>query len=955
MTLLDDLGIEQCQVSFGKEATFAGGDVQVSLQVEAGALGITGPLSLRWIASGDMLSSFIDEAVAGAGEQGLISLPTTGQPGFARGTQLFSGWFYRATVQRKRNGKTLAPRVYRFQIPAGTLSMDLDALDENGQVTALPATAPMPTVTSFLGLTGAITEDDLPGLPPSGGAGGVLSGSYPNPGINDTTLDTIIAGKLGVSSTATAAAANTLVAAKIATLIGNAPTALDTLAEIAAQISSDESATAALVATIGTKLTQGQVDARVALQIQQLVGSAPAALDTLAEIDAQLAADEGAAAALAALVATKADAAAVAATYSPWIEAFEGCTYTAIGHSYVAGANQAVGSRWVDRVQNRLRTLAQTNLGNYGYSSAQIAQVALSSWAPGTRGLVALMGVFNDVQYFTTDPNGPKTTREAFRTILAMLTAGAAYGPLSAALSFSGSWIAGPTTGVYGGASRKTTTVGDYVDVAWNGDTCYLLVQGTYDGSGGTLTVTRSGDAAQVAQVNFDGYASGLNGHGGTVPLAIKLSGFGAGAHTVRAKLTAGSSVVINAVLIPSPTPPTIVLVREGPVVTYLAGYSGTTNGGTASGNAALVGTYQPVLDGLLADFPTVVITPSGGPAGWDAATMCGLDGLHPNDKGSACFASGAIAALRSKTWRDGQNWLGAPFADTAPTAAYTSPGATAPSTPAAPGATTDNQVAFTWTAPADGGATISSYLLQALISSTWTTIGTAGGTARALTVTTGLTQGTSYSTRIIAVNSVGQSTPSATTTVTAGAVPQTYAADTFTRADSTTAPGSTETGGYAWTVAGASNKFGISSNRLYPTTLSTFPPILTIDDGQSTGTWQVTLAGPLSAGQGLEICVAADNSTAYRFQRLNTGQYILYKRTSSTALSVLATAPGTPGVQGDVITLIRNSAGLMTGKVNGTTMVTATDTTYNTTKSGVFTDSNAALFDDYSHKSNVT
>lgn len=64
------------------------------------------------------------------------------------------------------------------------------------------------------------------------------------------------------------------------------------------------SAAAVTLAGLGG-ITPTAVDTKVSTALTALVGAAPQALDTLAEIDAQIASDEGSAAALSALVATK--------------------------------------------------------------------------------------------------------------------------------------------------------------------------------------------------------------------------------------------------------------------------------------------------------------------------------------------------------------------------------------------------------------------------------------------------------------------------------------------------------------------------------------------------------------------------------------------------------------------------------------------------------------------------
>jgi Fibronectin type III domain len=96
------------------------------------------------------------------------------------------------------------------------------------------------------------------------------------------------------------------------------------------------------------------------------------------------------------------------------------------------------------------------------------------------------------------------------------------------------------------------------------------------------------------------------------------------------------------------------------------------------------------------------------------------------------------------------------------------------PSTPAAPtGSYGDGQVSLSWTAPSNGGATITDYEVDYSSDSgtTWNTF--ADGTSSATTATvTGLTNGTAYTFRIRAINSAGTSaSSSASTAVTPKAV----------------------------------------------------------------------------------------------------------------------------------------------------------------------------------------
>lgn len=113
----------------------------------------------------------------------------------------------------------------------------------------------------------------------------------------------------------------------------------------------------------------------------------------------------------------------------------------------------------------------------------------------------------------------------------------------------------------------------------------------------------------------------------------------------------------------------------------------------------------------------------------------------------------------------------------------YTSSSLTLAAAPTAPDAPTsvsgspgDSQVALSWIAPAsNGGAAISDYLIEYLPSSgSWTTWPHAASSSTSATIT-GLTNGTSYTFRVSAVNSIGTSptsiaSSSVTPRTTAGA-----------------------------------------------------------------------------------------------------------------------------------------------------------------------------------------
>lgn len=131
------------------------------------------------------------------------------------------------------------------------------------------------------------------------------------------------------------------------------------------------------------------------------------------------------------------------------------------------------------------------------------------------------------------------------------------------------------------------------MDVAWNGNSCHLLTEfGTTSGEG-TVTVADPTTGVVSKTVVLGPYSNNFPG-------VIKLSGYGSGDHIASGKLTAGTGFTVDALLIPNPNPPRIIVVKEGPVLVYLAGYTSDVAGGIAK----LVGTYEPAIDSLPPNAP---------------------------------------------------------------------------------------------------------------------------------------------------------------------------------------------------------------------------------------------------------------------------------------------------------------------------------------------------------------
>lgn len=154
-------GVTTCVVTFGSPASgFGGEDVSTTLT-------ITPSHSVYHAATGAPLLAFTLRAEAGEGLPGSVTLPHTDQAGFLDAAgNAFSNWAYTAEGSWRSGGNSIAFKK-NFQLPTGQTVIDLD-LVPNGTID-LPVTAPTATVTSFLGKTGPIEEEDLADLELGGG------------------------------------------------------------------------------------------------------------------------------------------------------------------------------------------------------------------------------------------------------------------------------------------------------------------------------------------------------------------------------------------------------------------------------------------------------------------------------------------------------------------------------------------------------------------------------------------------------------------------------------------------------------------------------------------------------------------------------------------------------------------------------------------------------------------
>lgn len=624
--------------------------------------------------------------------------------------------------------------------------------------------------------------------------------------------------------------------------------------------------------------------------------------------------------------------------------ALEGAALFAFGNSYVFGDQEVAGSKFVDRVHSRLKTRSLANYGRNGWSSAGIANTVLQTWNVGTRGLVILNIIVNDAQYFGARENVVAYTQRNTRTILDILCAGASLSETSAQLSYGGSGWAPVSDAVYrGGTAMRTATVGDFVDVVVAGSSAQLLTRAVASTTGGTVTAISSVDGALLKTWDLGNAIE-------AAPMSLRVDGLANGS-TVRYTLTAGDGFAVDQLLQRNPNPPTIVLLREGPVTGWFAGpFVGDVEGG----NAALR-TLSTALEQLSPEYPTLLLTSQAGPRGWDRNTMLvppigsALGGLHPNPKGSAAIAEEILLTLGAPAFREGLNELAAPFVAVAGVPSFVpAGGATAPArvfglTLTASG----SSITASWTAPSTNGSAITDYLVEYRLSSasswtTWTHTASTATTAQITVDTTG-----TYEVRVSAKNAIGTGAASAVASK-AVTIVTVYSRDTFNRADTTplavpvSAPstlGSTEVGSYAWSsrsTVGSGATIAIASGAMQAARPGGSDLIATMDDGQANGLWSWIAPTTGSPDVGYVI---RDNGTSFIMGwgggGLGTSVYRLMFWTGSAYQQLAIATSKTVGLGDEVkIRAVGNDISLI---VNGETVCSVTTTSNSAaTRSGM-------------------
>lgn len=320
------------------------------------------------------------------------------------------------------------------------------------------------------------------------------------------------------------------------------------------------------------------------------------------------------------------------------------------GHSWQASTSATTtGGRWYERLMRRMLMGAATNKAQSGRTSGDIAMATLggaNAWVPRTKSLVGVTCTINDVTLFDGSAAARRGYVWAWRALLAQLTANAAVAANTASFVYSASaaWIrdvvaisTSQAAGVAstGGAWWRTTTVGAYFEFTFTGTDVDIVLIARAAGAG-LVTFTEGATARGALDLTL---ASAQD-----TPAVHRITGLAAGTHTIRGTLTAGASLTVDSIRIPSSAPAPIVVLGEPPVIPAVD---------DMPGYVAEVEHLKSQLAATCAQFPSAIYVDLTRP-GWDQATMLVADGKHPNDHGAAWIATQALAALADVPYSGG-------------------------------------------------------------------------------------------------------------------------------------------------------------------------------------------------------------------------------------------------------------------------------------------------------------
>lgn len=303
---------------------------------------------------------------------------------------------------------------------------------------------------------------------------------------------------------------------------------------------------------------------------------------------------------------------------------------------------------------DRLGLAGFVNKGRAGWHAQDIAWLMASSgsgyaWMPGDAPVVIVNAGGNNLMDADT-PGNRAAISQSLRAMVAIVSASArieetgwTYRPNASGQQ----WMLNqPQAYASGGTASIGAHDGLEVDIPVPAGTSYLLCHGVAltAGRGATLRIRQGARVVAVQSLDDQTVQTAREANQGASqgvsPTAIRLPELAEGIVTVTVEQNgvAGSVAIIDALLPQSSRPPFVFLVKPPPVLA------------ASHQKPALRAHLLSSIDAAAAESGAHVLTIDA-EAGWDAATMLGADGLHPNLEGALHMADAFPPAVRARAW----------------------------------------------------------------------------------------------------------------------------------------------------------------------------------------------------------------------------------------------------------------------------------------------------------------
>lgn len=332
--------------------------------------------------------------------------------------------------------------------------------------------------------------------------------------------------------------------------------------------------------------------------------------------------------------------------------ALDGVPLTVYGHSFTPIPGfycTPNGGEWQARVARRLGMTLGVQGGLSGAKMSDVAKRAIGTARTvpaGLSGVIALEAVINNLLFesHVADTLAQRGFTHAARAFIAAATASARV-EASAASGVFGGWNVLTGADFSGGSIEYCGGPLGYKE--WSGISSpagYVWL----------LTVANDASPTGILRVQVDGVDVGVDYAGQNqmmphwsipagatvthVPAVLKVPVPPTGTHKIKAIKADGVAgpagyVYVDALLIPNPTPPLVLLAKDPAITSAALADCGLSYTDTW---AAYAPAYHAILDALAAEFPTAQTVDLG--VGWDQASMAGARDtgfhFHPGDRG---------------------------------------------------------------------------------------------------------------------------------------------------------------------------------------------------------------------------------------------------------------------------------------------------------------------------------